>query len=66
MPTEAEQLEDQESQAENDLWFRLRQSIDRLANRGKQEAAPAALTEKLAQRAKQLRSRMTSEEAPGE
>lgn len=61
-PAELNQIEIQQSQIDNDvdLWPRLRESMARLASIGERKSDPAALAEKLATRAKQLRGRMAS------
>lgn len=63
IPAEATEIDNQQSTIEDDddLWSRLRESMERLANLGHQKADPAALAEKLAVRAKQLRGRMTTD-----
>lgn len=63
-PAELNQIEIQQSQIDNDvdLWPRLRESMARLASIGERKSDPAALAEKLATRAKQLRGRMASAE----
>jgi len=62
-PAETSQIESQQSRIESDLdlWSRLRESMARLAAVGQQKADPAALNEKLAARAKQLRGRVTTD-----
>ncbi len=43
-----------------DLWSRLHESLERLANMGDQNQEPAVRTEKLAARARQLRGRLAT------
>ncbi|MEO8494974.1 MAG: chemotaxis protein CheW [Planctomycetota bacterium] len=53
-------IENQQSKVEAaELWSRLRESMEQLSSIGQRKADPAALAEKLAIRAKQLRGRMT-------
>lgn len=60
-PTETQRAESDRAPAEGDLWPRLRESIQRLAATGRNQTDPAALAERLAARAEQLRGRMTPE-----
>ncbi len=55
VPAESTQIE-----SDLDLWSRLRESMERLANVGQRKTDPAALGEKLAARAKQLRGSTTT------
>lgn len=63
-PSDLDAIENQKSKIESDdLWSRLRQSMERLAAAGNQKSDPVALAGRLEARAKRLRGRMTSDQS---